>query len=124
MAIILTTHYLEEAEGCDRVMFLRKGEVVGQGTPGELLAKLGQHLLEVELEDVSERPELERRLDLADPLIDGNRLLYRLPDETPLEPLQHLLELHVRGWRIRHPDLNDVYLWLNREDLQRAGGSD
>ncbi len=124
MAIILTTHYLEEAEGCDRVMFLRKGEVVGQGTPGELLAKLGRRLLEVELEEEGERPELERSLGLADPLIDGNRLLYRLPDETPLEPLQRLLELHVRSWRIRHPDLNDVYLWLNREDLQRAGGGE
>ncbi|RME33720.1 MAG: ABC transporter ATP-binding protein [Gammaproteobacteria bacterium] len=122
MAMVLTTHYLEEAEGCDRVVFLRNGEIVGQGTPARLLELLGRHLLEIELDEERERELLERKLDLEEPLVDGDRLLYRLPDETPLEPLRSLLELHVRSWRIRRPDLNDVYLWLNREDLQRAGG--
>ena len=41
-SIILTTHYIEEAEQlCDRVIVLRAGEVVADGTPFELLQRSG-----------------------------------------------------------------------------------
>ena len=39
--ILLTTHYLEEAEQlCDRIAFINEGEIVAQGTSGELSAAL------------------------------------------------------------------------------------
>src|SRR5439155_4923354 len=39
-SIILTTHYIEEAEQlCDRVIVMRAGEVVADGTPFELLQR-------------------------------------------------------------------------------------
>jgi ABC-2 type transport system ATP-binding protein len=45
-AILLTTHYLEEAERCDRVIFIREGKVIGNGTPTELLSRSGTKRLE------------------------------------------------------------------------------
>ena len=45
--IILTTHYVEEAEAlCDRVAILQKGRVVEQGTPAALRARHGAATLE------------------------------------------------------------------------------
>ena len=47
MAILVTTHYLEEAEQCNRLGFMVAGELVAQGTPLGLKAQQIGHLLEI-----------------------------------------------------------------------------
>jgi ABC-2 type transport system ATP-binding protein len=46
--IVLTTHYMEEAERlCERVAIMDRGKVIAQGTPRDLIASLGaEHLVE------------------------------------------------------------------------------
>ena len=48
--IVLTTHYMEEAERlCDRIAIMRKGKVIALGTPRELIATLGaEEIVEIE----------------------------------------------------------------------------
>src|SRR2546426_496639 len=46
MTVFLTTHYVEEAEPCDRVAVLDRGHVVAQGTPAELKRAAGAGSLE------------------------------------------------------------------------------
>src|SRR3954452_1396140 len=51
MTIVLTTHYLEEAQRlCDRVAIVHAGEIVGLDTPEALLAGLGGDLLELRVD--------------------------------------------------------------------------
>ena len=51
MTIVLTTHYLEEAERlCDRVAIMHAGEIVALDTPEALLAGLGDELLELRVQ--------------------------------------------------------------------------
>ena len=45
-AILVTTHYLEEAEQCNRLGFMVAGEVVAEGTPTGVKAQQTGHLLE------------------------------------------------------------------------------
>src|SRR4029077_16788757 len=48
MTIVLTTHYLDEAERlCDRIAVVHEGRIVGLDTPAALLADLGRELLEL-----------------------------------------------------------------------------
>ncbi|HOP63378.1 MAG TPA: ATP-binding cassette domain-containing protein [Spirochaetota bacterium] len=45
--VIITTHYIEEAEAlCDRVGVMRKGELIALGTPAELKASVGEYVVE------------------------------------------------------------------------------
>ena len=46
-AILVTTHYLEEAEQCNRLGFMVAGELVAEGTPSGVKAAQGGHLLEL-----------------------------------------------------------------------------
>ena len=39
--VLMTTHYMPEAEACDRVGIIDKGKLVALGTPSELVAKHG-----------------------------------------------------------------------------------
>jgi ABC-2 type transport system ATP-binding protein len=44
--ILITTHYMDEARRCDRIGFIRKGRIIAEGSPEELLDKTGTHSLE------------------------------------------------------------------------------
>jgi len=45
-AILVTTHYLEEAEQCNRLGFMVAGELVAEGTPSEIKSRQSGHLIE------------------------------------------------------------------------------
>jgi ABC-2 type transport system ATP-binding protein len=45
--VLITTHYLEEAEQCNRLGFMVAGELVAEGTPSGVKAAQGGHLLEL-----------------------------------------------------------------------------
>jgi ABC-2 type transport system ATP-binding protein len=45
-AVLVTTHYLEEAEQCNRLGFMVAGELLVEGTPSEIKAQQKGHLLE------------------------------------------------------------------------------
>jgi len=47
LTILLTTHYIEEAEAlCERVAFIKQGRIIDEGTPRELVARHGAQRLE------------------------------------------------------------------------------
>src|SRR5918998_1170227 len=59
--ILLTTHYIEEAEQlCDRIAFINHGEIVAQGTSGELATRFGVTSLEDAYLELVGRKELSR----------------------------------------------------------------
>ena len=50
-AILVTTHYLEEAEQCNRLGFMVAGALVAEGTPSGVKAAQGGRVLEVRADD-------------------------------------------------------------------------
>ena len=69
--LLLTTHHLEEAAGCDRVAFMSRGRLIGQGSPSKLIAALGEYVLEVETESPAETAS-HLRPRFGEPLVEGN----------------------------------------------------
>jgi ABC-2 type transport system ATP-binding protein len=54
VAVLVTTHYLEEAEQCNRLGFMVAGELVAEGTPSGVKAAQGGHLLEL----ITDKPQV------------------------------------------------------------------
>lgn len=50
-AVLVVTHYLEEAEQCSRIGFMVAGELLLEGSPGEVRQRSNGHLTEVEVDD-------------------------------------------------------------------------
>ena len=75
VAILVTTHYLEEAEQCNRLGFMVAGEVVAEGTPTGVKATQGGRLIEL----ITDRPQsavdlLRREMDRWRISLFGDRL--------------------------------------------------
>ena len=113
MTVLLTTHYLEEADSCDRVAFIKSGKLVKSGSPAEMIASLGRYIVEIESPDVE---TLTQRLmpSLGDHLRDGNvaHFRYAHDDVGRLAGLQTEPGIQVSALRWRQPNLNDVFLWV------------
>ena len=113
MTVLLTTHYLEEADSCDRVSFIRKGRMVESGTPRALIEHLGKHIVEVESVDID---RLAARLEpmLGPCLREGDAATFRWDSEdvTELAKLQSDFSADIGSWKVRRPNLNDVFLWV------------
>ncbi len=124
--IILTTHYLEEAEAfCERIAMLKAGRIVALDSTANLLQRFASHALCFRLEAGQTPPDtLTRR---AKPLSEqdetGER--WRIPFEhfDEIEPL--LAELRAAGCRladleIGKPDLEDVFVRVMRDTSSTA----
>ena len=57
MTIIVTTHYMDEAERCERLAFLSRGHLIGVGTPGEVTARFGMATIEDVFIELQRRDE-------------------------------------------------------------------
>jgi ABC-2 type transport system ATP-binding protein len=60
-AILVTTHYLEEAEQCNRLGFMVAGELVAEGTPSEIKNRQEGHLLEFAVDQPQRAADLLKR---------------------------------------------------------------
>ncbi len=97
--ILVSTHYMDEAERCHRLAILDHGVKVADGTPRELQASTGMHIVEVTAEDPY---HAQQALDCAEHIASVTQLGVRLRVLVP-EQFDGPVEL-VR----RHLDARDV----------------
>ena len=57
MTVLVTTHYMDEAELCHRLAFLSRGHLIGLGTPKEITARFGQPSVEDVFIELQRRDE-------------------------------------------------------------------
>jgi len=114
--IILTTHYMEEAELlCDEIAIMDRGRIVAQGPPRRLLR---EHFAEVLLEvPRADFPDAARSLPLK--LIDTSDRV-EITTHDLEETLRTLLAAHVplTNLRVRPPNLEDLFLELTGKELR------
>jgi len=80
VTILLTTHILEEAGGCDRLALLHQGNIVAQGTPAELRSSIGGDVVVLETAGAGALAEgIERRFGVRPTVADG-RVRIEIPN--------------------------------------------
>ena len=126
--VILTTHYMEESEYCDRLGVIYRGELIALGTPRALKT---EHMQEAVLEIECERPNLamelvERLPEIKEAALFGKGLhaVTRDPNAAPaIQAVQSALaSAGFRTTKVESiiPTLEDVFVSLI-EARDRAG---
>ncbi len=73
VTILLTTHILEEADRCDRLVLLHEGRIVAQGTPGELRSRIGGDVVVLETGDTAALSgRIRQRFGVDPTVVDGH----------------------------------------------------
>ena len=125
MTVLVTTHYLDEAERlCDRLAIIHSGRIVALDTPTALRADLGREIVELRVNG-NARSVLEslRKRGIAgdDAFTVGSTLTVPLHEHTSGEAIAVISELGVASAiSTRRPTLDDVYLRLTGDRLAEA----
>jgi ABC-2 type transport system ATP-binding protein len=128
--IFVTTHYMDEAEYCNRVVLINHGKLVALGTPAELKReKLGGELMELVCEPSWSAIEALKALPaVVDAFVFGNAIHLLVTDSTIARAeIQRLLQnagvAMVRFEPIR-PSMEDVFVQLTvRRNAAHAEGA-
>lgn len=114
--VFVTTHYMDEADYCDRLALIYRGKVIAEGTPNEMKQKyMKRDVLEIEVERVVEAMEMLSRNGI-DAAIFGS-LLHATVDnaEMAISQIKGILEaseVSVSGIDKIVPSLEDVFVTL------------
>jgi ABC-2 type transport system ATP-binding protein len=123
MTVVLTTHYLDEAERlCDRVAIMHRGAVAGMDSPGRLKSALGGQIIEVRVNgDQAAAMASLREAGVAgeDAFSVGHTITVPLHDGSVAGALRAIAGLRLPSTEIntRAPTLDDVYLRLTGDRL-------
>jgi ABC-2 type transport system ATP-binding protein len=126
MTILLTTHYLDEAERlCDRVAIVHEGRIVALDSPAALLSGLGREIVELRVADdpVGALATIRSHgIANGDAFTVGSSLTIPLRDGSASEAIAAISRLGIatHGISTRVPTLDDVYLRLTGSRLDQA----
>jgi ABC-2 type transport system ATP-binding protein len=123
--ILVTTHYMEEAEFCDRLVLIYRGRIIAQGTPGELKGEVKETILALYPDNLDGALELIKKLPQVDEAAvfgDGLHIATTRPMETEPAIRASLTAQNIAFGSIERvrPSLEDAFISL----VQRAGGEE
>jgi ABC-2 type transport system ATP-binding protein len=124
MAILVTTHYLEEAEQCHRLGFMVAGELVAQGTPRQVKQEQPGQLVEWECEPLQKASDLlKEQFDKWRVSIFGSRLHTILESSDAIPQVASQLAeagVTVHSHREIEFSLEDVFISVVEQARQRG----
>jgi ABC-2 type transport system ATP-binding protein len=125
VTVLVTTHYMDEAEFCDRLVLIYQGRLIAQGTPRDLKAAVPEEIIAVFPERLGEALELIRKLpQVSEAAVFGDGLHVAT---TQLKEAEAAMKeaLATQGIGIRRlgrvePSLEDAFISL----IERAGNAE
>jgi ABC-2 type transport system ATP-binding protein len=128
ITIFLTTHYMDEAEHCDRIAIIDQGRVIALDTPEALKASVGKDRVQLQVDDDAAAIEaLRERFDLEATIAEGHVTVAVEGGEAFVPRLFAELGVPIRGVSVARPSLDDVfmsYTGTTIRDAEASGGPD
>jgi ABC-2 type transport system ATP-binding protein len=124
LTIFMTTHYMEEAEWCDRIAIIDQGSIVALGTPDALKSQVGGDVVVVQTDDNARAADEIAGVLGVSAVADGEALRIEVADGAAFVPkLITTLSVAVKNVSVRRPSLDDVFLKLTGRAI-REGDAD
>jgi ABC-2 type transport system ATP-binding protein len=122
LTIVMTTHYMDEAEQCDRIAVIDHGEIVALDTPAGLKAAVGGDLVTIDTPDrEAAATELRDRFGL-EPVVDDGTISFQVEGgEAFLPDFVRSFGRPIDAIGLRRPTLDDAFLHLTGREIRDAG---
>ncbi len=111
VTVLLTTHLMEEAAGCDRLALLHQGQIVALGSPSRLTAEIGGDVLTVHADDPEGlADDIRRQFDCLASILDGTVRIERDAGHEFIPRLVEAFPGRIREISLGKPTLEDVFI--------------
>jgi len=126
ITIFLTTHYLDEAENCDRIAIIDHGRIIALDTPAHLREIVGDDVILIQTRDNRRAADVvRRRFEVQVTSVDG-ALRFRVSHGDEVVPkLCEILPNQLLSVHVTRLSLDDVFISLTgraiREEAPSAG---
>lgn len=122
--LFMTTHYMDEAEYCDRIAIIDHGTIVAVGTPDQLKARVGGDVITLRTDD-----DLQAARDIRDRWgievqVVGDELRFEVEegDQFVPEVVRHIGP-RVAAISVHRPTLDDVFMKLTGRAIREQEGA-
>ena len=124
VTVFVTTHYMDEAEYCNRLALIFRGKLVALGTPSELkLNSVKGDLLAIEASPLGKALDVAKRSEgIRDAAVFGNALHVVVPDaDIAMRQVRAAMEaggIQIRRMARIRPSLEDAFVALTSGDRE------
>jgi ABC-2 type transport system ATP-binding protein len=119
VTIFMTTHYMEEAEVCDKIAIIDNGKIITTGTPEELKKTVGGDVIYVRTsENIKAKGKIEKLFDVKVSEKDNELFLTSIRGDACIPELIKALGDTVQSVRLQRPTLNDVFLRMTGREIR------
>jgi ABC-2 type transport system ATP-binding protein len=117
--MFLTTHYMDEAERCDRIAIIDSGRIIAIDTPNALKASVGADTVTlVTADDELAVTQISERLHVTVER-DTDQLVVRIADGESFVPkIFAAIDVPVRSVNVRRPSLDDVFIKYTGHEMR------
>lgn len=119
ITVLVTTHYIEEVDGCDDVCIVDHGKVLTTGSPTELKARHGRRRVRLTPRDEATAEALREAHPEA--TVEGADVVVPTPDDAAVEALLSTYGSRLRAFSLERPSLESVFLELTGRGLRDEG---
>jgi ABC-2 type transport system ATP-binding protein len=117
----MTTHYMDEAEFCDRIAIMDQGRIVAMDAPAALKAGVGADRIRVETEDDEAAiAALARRFEIEASVIEGAVTFHVSSGEHFVPRLFAELGVPIKAVNVSRPTLDDVFMAFTGSTIRDA----
>jgi ABC-2 type transport system ATP-binding protein len=124
ITIFLTTHYMDEAEHCDRIAILNEGRIIALDTPGALKASVGTDRVQITTpDDDAAIASLGQLFEIKAERRDGQVMFHVADGERFVPRLFAELPMPIQSVSVARPTLDDVFLAYTGTTIRDAEAS-
>ena len=123
VSVLLTTHLMEEADGCDQLAVLDHGKLVVTDTPAALKARIGGDVISVETRAPDAlSAQVQQKFGLAATVVEGRVRLERARGHEFVPQLVEAFPGQIDAISVGKPTLEDVFIQLTGHRLEEENG--
>lgn len=119
ITIFLTTHYMDEAENCDRIAIIDYGKIIALDTPEELKSQVGGDVVKIKTEDDMEAERILIEEFEVDMIKDKDCLCFEVESgESFIPRFIKDFPVSVNSISLHRPTLDDVFLKMTGREIR------